>query len=234
MIGGSFKTLAGAALVALLAAGCSGKGDSPEQPTASKPGDKNTAAPKLGQKSGPPRAETGSRKQAAGAYDVRPLLNPERDYFGAFQETPRQPAQQVASVKKLLGHAPNILKRYYVWNAPFERSWAQETWAAGAVPQVEWEPFDTSLASIAAGKSDAYIKQYAKDVRALNVPVAISFAHEFNGWWYPWADPKKVKPGTTPATYVKAWRRLHTLFTQAGATNAIWLWTPNEIGRAHV
>jgi len=71
------------------------------------------------------------------------------------------------------------------------------------------------------------------------VPVAISFAHEFNGDWYEWgfcSRPKNNPPATacryktTPAQFKKAWRRIHNIFTKAGATNAIWMWSPNEVG----
>ena len=45
-----------------------------------------------------------------------------------------------------------------------------------------------------------------------------------NGNWYPWGTTD-----TTPAEFVAAWRRIHNLFTQAGASNVIWVWNPNDI-----
>ena len=33
----------------------------------------------------------------------------------------------------------------------------------------------------------------------------------------------------TAAQFVAAWRHIHDLFTQAGATNVIWVWNPNII-----
>lgn len=89
---------------------------------------------------------------------------------------------------------------------------------------MSWEPFDTTLADIAAGKSDAYIKKYASAVRKLNLPVVIDFADEFNGNWEKWGT-KYV----TPAQYVAAWRHIHDTFVDVGATNVIWVWSPNII-----
>jgi hypothetical protein len=91
-------------------------------------------------------------------------------------------------------------------------------------PASSWEPYDTSPAAIADGHSDAYITRFARAVRALNVPVVISFGHEMNGNWYPWETTQ-----STPAEFVAAWRHIHDLFIQAGASNVIWVWNPNII-----
>ena len=80
------------------------------------------------------------------------------------------------------------------------------------------------MQSIADGHSDAYLTQFAKAVRALNVPIAISFGHEMNGNWYPWGTTQ-----TTRGPFVAAWRHIHDLFSQAGASNVIWVWNPNII-----
>ena len=104
--------------------------------------------------------------------------------------------------------------------------------------------FFVTPSEIASGKADAYIKQIAQSIRAAKVPVALSFAHEFNGDWYEWgycSRPKHTPPATAckyktrPADFKKAWKRMHGIFTKAGATNTIWMWSPNETGpRAEV
>ena len=35
--------------------------------------------------------------------------------------------------------------------------------------------------------------------------------------------------GNTPSDYVAAWRHVHDIFTQVGATNVRWVWSPNII-----
>jgi beta-mannanase len=89
---------------------------------------------------------------------------------------------------------------------------------------MSWEPFDISVADIAAGKSDAYLKNYAEAVRKLNLPVVMDFADEFNGGWEKWGT-KYVKP----KDYVAAWRHIHDVFVDAGAGTVIWAWSPNII-----
>ncbi len=82
-----------------------------------------------------------------------------------------------------------------------------------------------TLASIAAGGSDAYLRSYADAVVAFGHPVILSFGHEMNGTWYSWGDGH-----TSPATFVAAWQHIVRVFRAAGAANATWLWTVNSIG----
>src|SRR5262249_25419687 len=52
----------------------------------------------------------------------------------------------------------------------------------------------------------------------------IRFMHEMNGNWYPWSVETN---GNSPKTFVAAWRHVHDLFAEAGATNVSWVWTIN-------
>ena len=96
--------------------------------------------------------------------------------------------------------------------------------AANSSPAPPPPPFDAKLSDIAGGKHDAYVTKFATAVRTLNLPIVLTFAHEMNGNWYPWGNSKN-----DPPAFVAAWRHVHGLFQQAGATNVIWAWTPNVI-----
>ena len=80
------------------------------------------------------------------------------------------------------------------------------------------------LAAIIDGTYDAYIRSWATGMAALPYPVVIRFAHEMNGFWYPWCEQSN---GNRPGDYVAAWRHVHDLFADAGAHNVTWLWSPN-------
>ena len=123
-----------------------------------------------------------------------------------------------------IGRKPNLIGQYVAWNTPFPAQPVARAWSYGALSYLAWEPYSVSVQSIADGHSDGYVTQFAKAVRALNDPVALSFGHEMNGFWYPWGTTH-----TTPAEFVAAWRRIHNLFAQAGASNVIWVWNPNDI-----
>lgn len=171
-----------------------------------------------------PNSSARSANGLGAAYDITPLLHPERKYLGVeINGAPDslQPAEQFAS---WVGTKPNIIGQYVAWGASFDSTAAANAWTYGALDFVVWEPWNTTLAQIAAGASDAYVERFAAAVRSLNVPIALSFGHEFNGNWYPWGTT-----GTTAADFVAAWQHIHKLFTAAGATNVIWIWDPNDI-----
>jgi mannan endo-1,4-beta-mannosidase len=130
----------------------------------------------------------------------------------------------VESFAASAGARPNMIGEYVSWNEPLDVKAVQNAWSYGALSYLVWEPYHTTVAAIAGGGSNGYITRFAREVRALNLPLAISFGHEFNGFWYPWGTT-----GTTAAQFVAAWRLIHRLFAAAQATNVIWVWDPNTI-----
>jgi hypothetical protein len=188
-----------------------------------------STAPGAGSGSGPDPAVPTDRAQGDGGapvvpYDIRPLLRPKRKYLGvAIQGAPGVTAVVDGYAGKV-GKRPNLLGFYTAWGDKFDATGVRAAWAGGAVPVMAWEPFTPSLSQIADGASDDYIRTFAAAVRDLNVPVAISFGHEMNGDWYPWGTQ-----ATTAADFVRAWRHVHDLFLDAGATTVIWVWSPNVV-----
>lgn len=106
--------------------------------------------------------------------------------------------------------------------------------ARGSMSQITWEPWDYSkglrrrqakyaLASIYEGRHDAYIRTWARDLRAFGGPVQLRFAQEMNGTHYPWSQ---ASFGNRRGDYRRAWRYIHDIFVAEGATNVRWVWSP--------
>jgi mannan endo-1,4-beta-mannosidase len=186
----------------------------------------------LGQPSGDPGGAGSTGNPAAERpeaepvvpFDVRPLLKPSRKYLGAALENAPRSMTSVREFEEKVGKQPNLLAYYAAWGDQFEPQRVQNAWEAGALTMMAWEPFEPSIAEIADGATDDYVRAFADAVRTLNLPVAISFGHEMNGNWYPWGTKE-----TDPADFVRAWRRIHGIFLDVGATNVIWVWSPNVI-----
>ncbi len=95
-----------------------------------------------------------------------------------------------------------------------------------------WEPWNPAngadqpeyrLRAIADGAHDAYITKWADDLKAIGSEIYLRPMHEMNGTWYPWG----AKVGdNSPALYKAAWRHMHDIFVQRGATNVKWVWCP--------
>ncbi|MBO1335041.1 glycoside hydrolase family 26 protein [Streptomyces sp. VRA16 Mangrove soil] len=157
-------------------------------------------------------------------YDVRPLLHPKKKYLGVAADGAPARMGAIESFAKAAGKKPNLVEFYSAWGDRYETRLVQNAWDYGALAYIAWEPFKASLKDIAAGKEDAYLRDYAGSVKELNLPVALSFAHEMNGHWYPWGTKK-----ATAKQFVAAWRHVHDVFADVGATQVIWVWSPNVV-----
>ena len=152
---------------------------------------------------------------------------PASPLVGVFESDAPGSWSQIAEFTNATGVKPRIVVYYSLWNDPFSTSFAQEAWDHDAYVLVQLDPNGVTLASIAAGGSDAYLRSYADAVVAFGHPVILSFGHEMNGTWYSWGDGH-----TSPATFVAAWRHVVRVFRAAGAANVTWLWTVNSIAGA--
>jgi mannan endo-1,4-beta-mannosidase len=146
---------------------------------------------------------------------------------------------------ELFTRATGVQPRVY----EFSQGWAVDEFdarridrvaARGMLPLVSWEPWDFRkessvdrrrsdqqeyrLAKIIAGEFDGYIRSWAEGVAELGYPVGMRLAHEMNGYWYPWCEQAN---GNAAGEYQLMWRHVHDIFTEAGATNVIWVWSPN-------
>lgn len=155
---------------------------------------------------------------------VKPAF-PLMPYLGVYEPSSPDSYTGVTGFAGLIGRQPNIAVYYSSWFEEFQTGFAQSARARGTTPMVQIEPTGISLAAIADGTYDGYLKDYAAAVRAFHSPVILAFGHEMNANWYGWGYTK-----TSPAVFVRAWRHIHDLFAADGAKNVIWLWVVNAIG----
>jgi beta-mannanase len=104
----------------------------------------------------------------------------------------------------------------------------------GSLPLLDWssealgnginQP-DYALSKVTAGVYDSFILQWAQQAKAWGHPFFLRFDWEMNGnWQFPWSEQLN---GNKPGDFVQAWRHVHSIFDQAGAANATWVWCPN-------
>jgi mannan endo-1,4-beta-mannosidase len=123
-----------------------------------------------------------------------------------------------------VGKQPRIVLFYSGFGEQFPLAFARQAYAHGATPLDQIEPTGISIAQVAAGRYDAYLKSYADEIRAYGHQVIVGFAHEMNGSWYSWGWTH-VPAGT----WVEAWRRVVADFRSQHATNVTWLWTISRV-----
>ncbi len=147
-----------------------------------------------------------------------PSLALSRHYAGVAVQAPAAPS--LSAFTRILGGPPGIVEYYMAFGKPFPAARAAGLARGKSLSLIQINPRHVSLAAIASGKYDSYLRGYAAAVRRFGAPVALSFGHEMNGWWYSWGPPR-----TSPATFVAAWRHIHAVFASEHAANAVWVWT---------
>jgi mannan endo-1,4-beta-mannosidase len=172
-------------------------------------------------------AVTGCLTPLTSRRPLTPVPAPASPLVGVYEPGAPGSWSPITEFTNATGVKPRIAVYYSAWNDPFSTSFAQAAWDHDAYVLVQLEPKGVTLASVAAGASDTYLRSYADAIVAFGHPVILSFGHEMNGTWYSWGDGH-----TSPATFVAAWRHVVRVFRAAGAANVTWLWTVNSIAGA--
>jgi mannan endo-1,4-beta-mannosidase len=149
-------------------------------------------------------------------------------YIGLYPDGVPDSYAGVTAFTTATGVKPDVVPYYSGWLEPFQSSFAETAARHGAVPLVQLDPSHVSLAEVASGEYDGYLKAYAEAVRGYHHPVILSFGHEMNGNWYSWGYRH-----TPAAVFVAAWRHIVNLFRALGARNVTWLWTVNIVHPLH-
>ncbi len=131
----------------------------------------------------------------------------------------------VRSFRRAAGARIAMVEIYSRFGAPFPGRALRRVISTGARPLMQWNPRGTPLARIAAGRYDTYLRHYAVSVRRFGRRVVLSFGHEMNGTWNSWGAGH-----VRPPVFVAVWRRIHNIFTRAGARNVTWSWDPSHVG----
>ena len=131
------------------------------------------------------------------------------------------------------GHA--VYAKFVVFKRdPFPTNWINTIKAAspGCGAHIILEPFtdfeDFFAANWGPGQSTyEAARSFAVSCRDAQLPIFLRFAHEANGWWYPWSPSYSGSDLISNHTYIVAWTNfahlVHTI-----ASNVAMVWGPNQ------
>jgi Glycosyl hydrolase family 26 len=187
--------------------------------------------------------------------DRKAILHPAHKYFGiSLANAPQAVVGPIAAVTRETGKQPNMLMYYQSWDraaveghSNFNVVQAKNTCKDGLIPMLTWQSWDAqdktkghgvavvqptfSIARIADGDFDRYIRATARAIASINCPLALRFDQEQNGFWYPWGISNTAENGSretrTAHEYVRMWRHVRRIFAAQGASNVLWVWSPN-------
>ncbi|MHB1390171.1 MAG: Ig-like domain-containing protein [Thermoleophilia bacterium] len=164
---------------------------------------------------------------------------------GVFMPNPASPDEQLPSVGDLHNFESTIGRQadIFLWYESIGESFYTETFRPmaqeGRIIQLAWEPHDFSLPAtdqpdyrlkrITAGYLDNDVRRWARELKSFGYTIYFRPMCEMNGDWVTWGGTVN---GNTPDDYIPAWRHIHDIFVQEGATNVKFVWSPNRDGDA--
>jgi hypothetical protein len=128
--------------------------------------------------------------------------------------------QSLALRRRQLGRDQRILHVFYPWDGSLPA--AEPDVGPRSILMVSWP--GAVYREINNGSSDRLIASVAKKLAGMKRPILLRWGWEMNGDWFDWAGARN---GQDTGGYVRAWRRLHRIFGEQGATNVAWVWSPN-------
>jgi len=160
--------------------------------------------------------------RATAVGEARTILVPEHGaLFGAWTKprSGRTVQQELAYTEQQVGRRFDIFHLYYHVDKALPTRDMVAAKNSGHTILMSFDPDPVNATptwqGIARGDQDALLTKRAQELRGFGVPVMLTFDHE--------AD-SNIGAFGTPADYVAAFRRVHRIFRDQGATNVIWVW----------
>lgn len=178
--------------------------------------------------------------------DREKLIHSDVVLFGASDQSKRESYESIINLEDSLRMTFPIISIYQAWGEKEAQNFPMREVKAihsiGSVPMITWEPWvsefslenfpeiavveerdKNAMSYIYWGKYDAFIRKWALAAKNFGHPFYLRLGHEMNEpYRYPWGPQNN-----TPQEFVAGWQHVHDVFTQVGATNVIWVWSPH-------
>lgn len=150
-------------------------------------------------------------------------------WVGGPGQSPQPTKENVQAFQELQGGKLDLISYFAVfdvndWNNV--KTYADIAKENGSTLVVTWMPKGYSAQDIVNGKTDNYIREFAKGVKNYSEEIWLRPLHEANGDWYDWGVGKKGA-GNTDANVTEAFRRIVKIFREENVNNVKWVWTTN-------
>ena len=177
-------------------------------------------------------ADSVSPATGVSSFSRAPLVPKRGVLFGAFTHYDHRETvpNTMRAFERMVGRKMDAQIHYHCLKCHANTPQVRADIARRRTPQLSYiTPRDASmdggrsLDAILAGKWDYYIDRYAREVASLRARVFVRPMFEMNGSW---AFYNVTRSGST-RKYVAAWNYLRKRFAATGASNAVWVWSPN-------
>ena len=148
---------------------------------------------------------------------------------------PSQGSTLLSQYQQQVGVQPQVAMWFQRMDQPFSASDMNTFSNLGIVPMVSMDiPDGVSNDQFIAGTDNSLLQAYAQAAAAWGKPFFFRFNHEYNGNWYSFSLGSHTRSDGTTYTntaqnFIAAWHHAHDIFAQAGATNAKFVFNPNNV-----
>lgn len=145
-------------------------------------------------------------------------------WLGAFPNKGGDNIRALHQIEAAVGRQMRIVNKYHSWSNHAYR-FERQLIANGRIPLISWRateqtPDRARAQRIASGRYDVLIKRTAAAVRALRGRVLIRLAWEMD------QGPGERQYIGGPVQFIRAWRRVVSIFRAKGVRNAEFVWAP--------
>jgi hypothetical protein len=136
----------------------------------------------------------------------------------------------VDQLETTLGRKLTIIHNFFGWSDDWVARVPGDL-SGGRIPLITWETWiggvGVSLDDIINGVHDSMILTRATAAKNVGQRFFLRWGHEMNGNWYPWDGSHNGANAAATAKYIATYRHIHDLFTSVGASNVLWVFSPN-------
>ncbi len=183
-----------------------------------------TASPSASASASPSAAPTATKTTEAARAAARGgavPFQPGKAMLGSYLDLGGKSLSQSLSLRRSqLGRGQRIVHRFYPWEGYVPTS--EPAISRDSILLASWH--GAKYGPINNGSADRNIASVARKLKGMKRPILLRWGWEMNGNWFEWDGSHN---GNSPASYVKAWRRIHRIFGENGADNIAWVWSPN-------
>lgn len=144
-------------------------------------------------------------------------------------------SETVPELEKQIGYSFPILLNYTHITEKFPSEFMQLAWEQGKVVELTLQITDSNnerlygksaQLALYRGEYDEAIREYARAAAEFGHPFLFRLNNEMNSDWTSWSGVVNL---CDPQIYVWCWQHIYQIFIEEGATNAIWIFNPNDV-----
>ena len=150
-------------------------------------------------------------------------------WVGGPGQYPQPTQENVQAFQDLQGSHIDLISHFALFDMndwDNVRQYADVAKQNGSTLVVTWMANGYVAQDIVDGRTDNYVREFAKGVKAYGEEIWLRPLHEANGNWYDWGVGK-ADVGNTDENVAEAYRHIVKIFREENVENVKWVWTTN-------